>query len=1232
MLTFSAVRRLLVLVAIASPAIAFGQVPEARHYHDIIRGTVTSDSGKAVAGADVIVTRAPDRAFESTKTDDAGRYQIEWADGTGDYLVHVSAVGYDTFRKRVTRTGTDSVFVVDVKLSSGKAQVLAPVVTRASKPKPARNEGIRTDVGASQQLSGGVTGAVSPDQAGDIAALAGTIPGVMLTPDGGISVLGLGSAQNSTTLNGMAFPGADVPRDAETRVRVSQSSYDPSRGWFSGANLNVELTPGNLFSSRNAHLTLDAPPLQYTDPISARLGQRFTAGEASIGGNGELADDKWFYNFGVQGARRSADEASLLNADQDLLEHAGVSPDSAARLISLLQAAGIPTGAGAPSTVVHDDISAIVRVDHAPYNWGTLTPAKTTYALTGYAKYANNDALGLAPTGTPLHTGESSQAIGSLQGEYSFYFGNDYLGDARTSVSYNRTRSNPFLQLPDGRVLVESAFPNGTGGVSSLQFGGNSGMNSEMRQWTWESVADLQLYAQGKQAHRIKLTGDARLDGYSQDIASNGLGTFSYNSLADLSANTPSTFTRTLESPTRTGGEWNGFAALSDLWRVSQNLQVMYGARAEGNVFTAAPAYNPEIETLFGVRTDHAPNTVHVSPRIGFTWNKTGRERQMMMVNPFGRFTQGSSGVLRGGFGEFRNIIQPALLSAASVSTGLPGALTHLSCIGSAVPTPDWTGYLADPSSIPQQCAGAGAPSFIDAAPGVQLFDPAWNASRSWRGNLAWNSSFWRFTYSIEGVYSLNLNQPGIVDLNFAGQPKFTLPVEGRPMYANSSSIVPATGALSPVDARRSNEFGRVVDNLGDNRSISKQLTFTVAPDFSRGFLGNVYLAGGYTLASVRSEQRGFDASTFGNPLDRDWTRGDLDARHQFLLQAGFAKRGFNISLQGRLQSGLPFTPLVGSDVNGDGLANDRAFIYDPATSADPAMSAAMQTLIASSDPNVRDCLTRQLDHAAARNSCEGPWTSALNARIGISGRALKLGNRVDVGINLANPLGGLDQLLHGSNNLHGWGTQALPDPVLYTVRGWDPNMQRFDYDVNPRFGSTRPSANTIRAPFRLTIDVGIDIGRPIDEQQLDKFLSPGRGGHRGTKLTAADLEKRYARNVPDPYAQILRQSDSLLLSRAQADSLEKIQAHYKLRMDSLWTDLANYLAQLPDEYDAAAALKRSSKATDDAWELTRQDVKKELPTVLTPVQLQILPGIVKTLYESKEPLHIRMFIMGNPS
>src|SRR5207244_10274614 len=100
----------------------------------------------------------------------------------------------------------------------------------------------------------------------------------------------------------------------------------------------------------------------------------------------------------------------------------------------------------------------------------------------------------------------------------------------------------------------------------------------------------------------------------------------------------------------------------------------------------------------------------------------------------------------------------------------------------------------------------------------------------------------------------------------------------------------------------------------------------------------------------------------------------------------------------------------------GDGLANDRAFIYDDATAPDQTLATGMRSLLASASPNVRECLTRQARHAAGRNSCEGPWTAQLNTGLRLGPDLLPFHTRrMDVTINLTNPLGGLDQLLHGS-------------------------------------------------------------------------------------------------------------------------------------------------------------------------------------------------------------------------
>src|SRR5439155_854485 len=78
--------------------------------------------------------------------------------------------------------------------------------------------------------------------------------------------------------------------------------------------------------------------------------------------------------------------------------------------------------------------------------------------------------------------------------------------------------------------------------------------------------------------------------------------------------------------------------------------------------------------------------------------------------------------------------------------------------------------------------------------------------------------------------------------------------------------------------------------------------------------------------------------TTAADPNVREWATSDLERRHAFLatvtLPLGTA---LELGAIARLTSGAPFTPLVGSDINGDGARNDRAFIFVPATAPDTA-------------------------------------------------------------------------------------------------------------------------------------------------------------------------------------------------------------------------------------------------------------------------------------------------------
>lgn len=1195
----------------------------APHRKDTIRGTVTDERGDAIKNASIIVTRSGDFAVFQSTTDTLGVFSLTIAEGTGDYLLHVSAIGFQALRRRVSsdtsgRIG-DSVFVQNVRLRAA-TQKLATVQVQANRPKPSRMPDSGIETGAAERTPDAFLGMLTVDALGDLASIAATQPGV-LSVNGGYSVFGLGTDQNRTTLNGLGFTGTSLPRDAPVRTRVATSTYDPSRGGFSGGTIAIDALPGGVFSSLYAHASLDAPALQYTDRIGSQLGGKFTDLDASVGARGPLGySDRYFYSYGVQADHRSAATASLLSAETDLLQHAGLSVDSVRRFLSLITAQQVPLGgSAAPTVLTTDQLRVLTRLDWAPVNSRTLAPPKETAGLLAIGNVTSIAPFALGPTATPGHAGEHTISRGQLQAVYSRYIGNDYLWETKTAVSAGRDHSLPHLAVPDAHVSIASLFGDATAGVSTLQFGGNGSqsVNSDLRQWSWESRSELQLYAPGRSSHKVKITADYRLDGFKSISANDAYGSFVFTSLADLAAQQPSKYTRTLSTPSRNGGLASGFASIGDLWRALPSLEILYGGRVEGERYTSTPARNTAVEVAFeGVRTDAAPRGLHVSPRVGFTWIRSGAASNGgIAANKTGVFNMGPTSYVRGGFGEFRNLPSAQLLSDAMAFTGLPDGARTVTCWGDAAPTPQWQDYITDAATIPRACQGSAA-LFTDAARAVELFSPNFAPPRSWRGNLSYTSQYRRLSYSVEGIYSWNQNQPGVVDLNFRDTPSFVLPGEGRPIFVPPTAIVQSTGVVSPVPMRVESAFGRVVDHRSDLTSVSRQVTFTVSPDLLR--LTNWYGALSYTLGDARSLSRGFDASTFASPTVADWARSPLDVRHQFLARAGYAGRSAAFTLSGTLRSGLPFTPLVAGDINGDGLANDRAFVFDPAQVRDTDLRRDLRALLSGSEA-ARRCLSSQLGHAAGVNSCQSPWVAQLNAEVTLVGRALHLPNRVtQVALSFANPLAGIDQLVHGAGRLRGWGVQAFPDPILYEVRGFDPTARAFRYVVNPRFGTTSPSLTTFRAPFRATLDVALDLGRDVSLQQIERALKPGRRGYPGPRLSLDEIKQRYALNIPEPYGAIVADPDSLLLSKQQFESIQAAREKWLVARDNLLREFAEYIASLGESYDVSQALARQEDLIARGYEMARVDVQATLPSIMSPIQLQMVPGVASVLLRAK--------------
>jgi len=1069
---------------------------------------------------------------------------------------------------RLRREGDEEVLLANFVVTRIQA-LSAVVVNELQRPK---TEGVPTEIGAA---SGNPNSALlPPDQQGDLNALAATLAGMALlfNSDGsisGFSALGLDAGQNNVTLNGMQVGSNTLPRDAAVTTRVNTTSFDASKGHFSGAQVAMTSMSGGPVQQHTLRVTLDDPALQYSDRAARSLGQQQRNFQLSGSSSGEMVKDKSNYNVSWQFGRRVSPLNTLLDADSSGLARLGLTADSVARYQSILHTLGVPFSvAGIPTDRRNDNASAFGRIDWNRPDGGALS---STFSL----NYSNNSAVALSARSLPSYGGDSRNWNANVQGNINKNLGSRFLTELSVQASLSDNTGDPFLPLPSGSVLVSTLAPDGGSSIGSLQFGSGSSLYNSNRSGSFGADNTLSWF-NGSSRHRVKFNQEINYEWYDQLQSGNALGTFTYNSLADLEAGKAASFVRRIGAQRRTGDALGTGASVTDTWRKTDKLQFQLGARVDAMHYPSRPQYNPEIAQLFGLRTDHVPSFYAISPRLGFSLNVGKAPASVGTM-----FGPSVFGTLRGGLGRFVNTNGSGSVAGAIDATGLPSGAQQLTCVGSAVPQVDWKQYLQNQGNIPTECAdGTGASAFTVGSPRVVTFDPSYRTQSSWRANLGWNGYLGaRFRINLDGVYSLNTHQNASLDRNFDATTRFVLAAEdGRPVFVTPSAIVPTSGAISLRSSRRSSKYAQVMSNLGDGEARSISITIGLSP-VQRTFSVNPTSWNiSWTTVSVRDKVRGFGGNTAGNPLEFAWGRASGDIAHQInaSIRKGFGTT-WNVNISGRIQSGQPFTPNVGGDINGDGLSNDRAFVFNPAVAGDSAVVAGMSTLLASAPAGVRACLQRQLGHLAERNSCRGPWSGSLNVQIAWNPRNTPWGDRVRFGLSLANPLAGLDALWH-RGNMEGWGQPGFADPTLLYVRGFDAARNRFVYEVNQRFGETRGTRSLPAQPFRATFETRISLGPSMERQQAQIELRGYRRPGAPTP-TVASIKQRNTASAAATLRPLLAQKDSVGLTKMQVDSVNALVARLTKVADSLWTPTAEYILKLGAN-DADADLVRRLKET----------------------------------------------------
>jgi len=1025
---------------------------------DIIVGRVVGSDSLPIVRARVTAVSTQTGLTRQTMTGRDGRYTIVFPDGGGAYQLSVIRIGFVPSRTDIRlRPGTDRL-VADAVLRRA-ALTLTTVVVRASRD----SSDTRGGSGTGRTIAPGQLNRL-PVNPGDLASLAGLAPGVVITAatdstTTSFSVAGQPASQNTITLDGLTQGTGQVPRDAIQSTRIITNTYDVAKGQFLGGQIASTTRRGTNQLTASMTATMRNPSLTFAEPISPAFSGAEHNGQFSAGLGGPIIRNR-LYAFGAfQFDRRSAPVASVLAADPVTLSRLGLSPDTLARFLSGVSSAGLPISPpGFPGNRVRSDGSALVRFDLQLNDANDLVfrgdwhDRQQTGARVEWHGLAQSEGEG---------SGRGTGAMLALTSQFG-----SFVNDARVYRAGDSFDQSGYWTLPRGRVNTTSVLPNGVVGVTSLQFGGNSSLPRWNHSTMFEASDEISWLSPDA-THRVKL--GVLLDHQSQSTNASGnkYGAFTYASIANLLANQPSSYSRTLATQPQGTASTSGAVYLGDAWRPTDALAVTYGFRAEWASYGRRPGYNPLVDSLFQRRTNQFPTDFLVSPRVGFAYSAGGdADRPALQI--------------RGGVGEFRGNARSWLFSLASGQTGLVGAEQQLTCIGGAVPVPDWSQYLSDPSTIPSTCNGA-ASNTSSALPRVTVFSPSYGAPRVWRASLGATKPFGdHYSLAVDALYAYGLHEQGVTDLNLNTTPQFRLAAEAnRPVYVPAGSIDPSTGTTSLNASRLVPSLSNVLQINSALHSDTRQLIVTFEREVNTG----LSFSTSYTYTQSRDQSQGFegaeyDESTSGNPNRAEWSWNDDARQHQFLALLSYQfNPAVELTFVGHAMSGRRFTPRVRGDINGDGIQNDRAFVFDPAKTSDSTLAAGMRELLANADARTRHCLQSQMGTIAGRNSCSSPWRTTFDLQLNLTPNVLGLHRRLTLSVTAVNTMAGLDAALHGMDHLRGWGQYARTDDHLLFVNGFDASTQQFRYQVNQHFGSSSLSQSPFRSPFLLQLQARFAVG-----------------------------------------------------------------------------------------------------------------------------------------------------------
>ncbi len=894
---------LVALLVAAAPIMAQGVSTQ-------LGGRVLDATGAAVAGATVVIRNAETGLTRTVQSSSEGRYMATLLP-VGPYTVTVTKAGFQTASN------------LKISLNLGDA---APLVVRLAAVSGAVVEVV---AGATQVDSERASAAaiISTDNLANLpvmnrsfTSLATLAPQVVVESNrGNLAIAGQRGVNTSINIDGgdnnePFFGGAigaaeskapfTISMEAIREYQVVTDGASAEFGRMGGGYVNAitkngtNQLSGSLFYYTRPKAWVEPGPtlLQPTGSSSSFPVGDFKQEQFGFSAGGPIIKDKLFYFVTYDAQRKTSPTTQIWGGNS------GLSASAGGPLVATNAYDAILLSKGGNYSSPENSDAFFARLD-----WN-ITPDQTLQLRMNHSKYTGDTAGGVFYTRENVATDNNTTDTYVLQ--WTWVINANWMNEFRVNYAKDDMPRVPYATTP--QVAISNV--------------GNYGAYPFDRTYSTKRTQFQENISFVTPTVQVKAGLDYNDISVSEFFAGNWRGVYNFSNLNNFRTGTWSTYVQNfgLNAPAQEAGlfaakEKQMAAFIQADVRLGNTLKVGLGVRWDKQENPDFPILDMSnrLATTMPV-TAKIPTDKQISPRLSFTWTPA--------------FDQGKT-VLRGSVGRYVSTTPAVFLYQAFAANGIRTGQVTFQPNTFGIPI----GAAFNPSNpywFPAFPTGAATPKF-----NIWTFSPDFKNPHTDRANLGFERPFFRdLVVGLSATYAKGVNLERTADVNL-GAP--TANAYNRLIYPSTVAAVTTStnattgvttwsgGGFTPV--RPNTNYGLMGMYLSD--ATSRYHAYTLSLKYHKDdsvFDAQLY----YTYAinkDTDSNERNYSGVSLqdaGN-LAGQWGYADTDRRSILTGYISFLEKdltGVLSSLSMRYQTGTPYTLTYGSDVNGDGLVNDRYF------------------------------------------------------------------------------------------------------------------------------------------------------------------------------------------------------------------------------------------------------------------------------------------------------------------